>query len=184
MDIRIRTATASDIPAMELLVERSVRGLQTADYTAQQIDRALTTVYGIDRQLVGDGTYFAVESGDSTTLVACGGWSRRTTLHGGDRRTPPSEALLDPSRDAARIRAFYVDPMWARRRIGSRLLHACETAARAAGFTRFAIGATLTGALLYTAHGYRTVGKDELALGENVVLPILLMEKDDAVPQP
>ena len=181
MDIRIRTATTSDIPAMELLIERSVRGLQAEHYTAEQIDRALRVAYGIDSQLVTDGTYFAVESSAGTTLVACGGWSRRTTLHGSDRWAPRSEAVLDPRHDAAKIRAFYVDPTWARRGIGSQLLQTCETAARAAGCTRFEIGATLTGALLYTAHGYRTVGEEELPLGDGVVLRILLMEKSDAV---
>lgn len=130
----------------------------------------------MDTQLIADGTYFVASARDSRTFAGCGGWSKRRTLYGGDHRHE-REALLDPAVDAAKIRAFFVDPAWARRGIGSRLLAHCEAAASAAGFTRFEMGATLTGVALYAARGYRVTANLELALGAGEVLPVVRMEK-------
>jgi GNAT superfamily N-acetyltransferase len=175
LEIALRRAAPADIPVLLALIERSVRGLQSADYTPAQIERALIAVYGIDTQLIADGTYFAVECAGA--IVGCGGWSRRATLHGGDQWAERSDALLDPATDAAKIRAFYVDPRFARRGIGRRILAASERAARAAGFTRFEIGATLTGVALYLADGYAVVARVEISLGDGTTLPIVHMAK-------
>jgi GNAT superfamily N-acetyltransferase len=177
---RIRLARDVDVPMLEPIVEASVRGLQTGEYTAVQIERALEKIYGIDRRLIADGTYYVAEStadAVGATIIACGGWSRRTTLYGGDRWSQREDSLLDPQTDAAKIRAFFVLPQWARRGVGRAILHASEAAASAAGFTRFEIGATLTGVALYEAHGYRVRDHIEIALDAEVVLPIARMWK-------
>lgn len=174
----IRLATAADIPALTVLIEASVRGLQAGDYTPAQIDGALRAVYGVDTQLIADGTYFVVESGPATPAIAgCGGWSKRKTLYGGDRYQAREDSLLDPRRDAARIRAFFVHPEWARRGIGGMILEACERAAVAAGFTRLEMGATLTGVPFYLAKGYRAVEDLAVPLPDGERLPIVRMEK-------
>ena len=159
-----------------MLIDASVRGLQGGDYTAAQIDGALATVFGVDTQLISDGTYFVAES-LSAGIVGCGGWSKRATLFGGDHWTRREDALLDPVRDPARIRAFFVHPDWARRGIGSAILDACERAAAAAGFTRFEMGATLTGVPLYRVHGYAETGRVDVPLSNGEVLPVVRMEK-------
>src|SRR5438128_1607269 len=123
MDFTIRTAVTADIPALERLIEASVRGLQAGDYTPPQIEGALAGVFGVDTQLVEDRTYFVVESGDA--LAGCGGWSKRKTLFGGDRWTERKDSLLDPTVDAAKIRAFFVHPDWARQGVGSLILVTC-----------------------------------------------------------
>src|SRR5947209_7273579 len=112
MPFRIRLATLEDVPALTVLIEDSVRQLQRADYTPAQIDESLRSVYGVDTQLIADGTYFAVQEGDA--LVGCGGWSKRRTLYGGDQFRAREDSLLDPAQDAARIRAFFVHPKSAR----------------------------------------------------------------------
>lgn len=186
--IRVRQATSTDISLLRVLIEASVRGLQVRDYTPAQIEGALESVFGVDSQLILDGTYFVVEvpteptgqsssSGEPGTIVACGGWSKRKTLYGGDQWTGREAALLDPPRDAAKIRAFFVHPSWARRSIGSLILDACERAAQAAGFTRFEMGATLTGVPFYQARGYVALEKLEVPLANGESLPIVHMEK-------
>ncbi len=149
---RIRIATRDDIPALEKLIAASARGLACPDYTPDQVEAALGTVWAVDTQLIKDGTYFVVES--SGVPVACGGWSRRGTRFGGDHHSDRDAALLDPGRDAARIRAFYVHPGWARRGIGRALLAHCEAVAGAEGFTSFELVATLPGHRLYRRCGY------------------------------
>ncbi|HZR56775.1 MAG TPA: GNAT family N-acetyltransferase, partial [Terriglobales bacterium] len=148
----IRLAAPDDIPVLQELIDASVRGLQAQDYTPAQIEGALATVYGVDTQLIADGTYFAVER--DSKIVACGGWSKRKTLYGADHCAGREDSLLDPQQDAAKIRAFFVHPEWTRRGIGSMILTSCEAAAVAAGFKRFEMGATLTGVSLYKARGY------------------------------
>jgi len=186
--IRVRQATPTDISVLRLLIEASVRGLQARDYTPAQIQGALDSVFGVDSQLILDGTYFVVEvpteptgqssaSGEPGAVVACGGWSKRKTLYGGDQWTGREAALLDPLRDAAKIRAFFVHPSWARRGIGRLILDACESAAQAAGFTRFEMGATLTGVPFYQACGYVALEKLEVPLANGESLPIVHMEK-------
>jgi hypothetical protein len=118
MAIDIRLAEKRDIPALRALIEVSVRILQASDYSPAQLELALQTVYGIDTHLISDGTYFAAEEKSQRAtplLVGCGGWSKRKTLYGGDRWTQREDSLLDPARDAARIRAFFIHPEWARR---------------------------------------------------------------------
>ena len=110
-------------------------------------------------------------------IVGCGGWSKRKTLYGGDQWTGREAALLDPQHDAAKIRAFFIHPSWARRGIGTMILEACENAAVAAGFTRFEMGATLTGVLLYQARGYVALENLEVPLANGESLPIVRMEK-------
>ena len=183
MEIRIRQAVTEDIPVLRALIDASVRGLQTQEYTPSQIESALATVYGVDTQLIGDGTYLLAEAGDAAPLVVgCGGWSKRKTLYGGDQWTGREAALLDPRHDAAKIRAFFIHPSWARRGIGSMILEACENAAVAAGFTRFEMGATLTGVLLYQARGYVALENLEVPLANGETLPIVRMEKLIAKP--
>jgi GNAT superfamily N-acetyltransferase len=181
---RVRPAVASEIPILRELMEMSVRKLQAEDYSVEQRENALKTVFGVDSQLVADGTYLVVEAqfaGEAsearTEIVACGGWSKRKTLYGGDKWSDREDTLLDPQRDAAKIRAFFIHPAWARRGIGTLLLEACEQAARAAGFTRFEMGATLTGAKLFGARGYRAVKNIEVPIGGGLTLPVIHMEK-------
>jgi GNAT superfamily N-acetyltransferase len=176
-----RTAAPSDISALHLLIERSVRVLQADDYSPEQIDGALGTYLGVDTQLIADGTYFVMEAAPphEKQIIACGGWSRRHTLFGADRRPDRDESLLDPEKDAARIRAFFVDPAWARKGIGSKILELCEAAARSEGFTRFELGATLTGVALYRRWGYAEVERIELPLANGHSAAIVRMKKSD-----
>lgn len=176
--LRFRPAVPADIPGLHVLIAASVRGLQAEDYSASQIEAALGTWLGVDTQLIADGTYFAVESpAEESALVACGGWSRRRTPYGSDHRPGRDDALLDPRLHAAKIRAFFVHPAWARQGIGSRILQLCEQAALAEGFTRFEMGATLTGVPLYRRHGYVEGERIGLPLANGEVLPIVRMTK-------
>jgi GNAT superfamily N-acetyltransferase len=179
MQIHLRRAVASDIPRMREIIEASVRGLQAEFYNPIQIEGALQSVYGVDSQLIADGTYFAAEQefNASALIVACGGWSKRQTLYGGDQYGGREDSLLDPRRDAARIRAFFVHPQWARQGIGGMILQACEEAAREAGFTRLEMGATLSGVAFYRAKGYAPAEEQEVPLGNGATLPILRMTK-------
>ena len=111
-------------------------------------------------------------------LTACGGWSKRKTLFGGDQFAQREDSLLDPARDAAKIRAFFVHPQWARRGIGALILEACENAARAAGFTRLEMGSTLTGVAFYRAHGYAALENLQVPLSNGEMLPIVRMAKE------
>jgi GNAT superfamily N-acetyltransferase len=184
----IRQATQSDIPLLEILIDSSVRGLQAQDYTPAQMESALKTVYGVDSQLIEDGTYFVAEiekdqaprmSGQSRSLiVGCGGWSKRKTLYGGDHWTGRHDELLDLRQDAARIRAFFIHPKWARRGIASMILEACEEAAKTAGFTRLEMGATLTGVPFYRAKGYIASEHLQVPLANGESLPIVRMTKE------
>jgi GNAT superfamily N-acetyltransferase len=181
-DLRIRPALLADLPALRELIDASVRRLQAQDYTPAQMEGALTTVFGVDTQLLSDGTYLVVEycpaeSEEAPVITACGGWSKRKTLYGADQWTDRHDELLDPRRDAAKIRAFFIHPDWARRGIGTLLLDACESAAKAAGFSRFEMGATLTGAKLFRARGYLPIRSLEVPLVNGELLPIIHMEK-------
>lgn len=181
MKISVRRAVPADVPRLREVIEASVRGLQAGDYSPAQIEGALKTVYGVDSQLIADGTYFAAEiidrDTDSPAIVGCGGWSKRKTLYGGDLYAGREDSLLDPAHDAAKIRAFFVDPQWARRGIGSMILQACENAAREAGFTRLEMGATLSGVAFYRAKGYAEIENRAVPLGNGEMLPIVRMAK-------
>jgi GNAT superfamily N-acetyltransferase len=159
------------------------------------MDGALETVFGVDSQLIADGTYLVAEArivdapsgagktsdgknqGSEWVIAGCGGWSNRKTLYGSDHWTGREDTLLDPKRDAAKIRAFFIHPAWARRGVGSRILEACEGAAREAGFTSYEMGATLTGAKLFGAKGYVAVEKIEVPLKNGLSLPVIHMAK-------
>ena len=188
--IQLRLAVPADIPVLRELIDASVRGLQAEDYTAAQIEGALKTVFGVDSQLIADGTYIVAEAPldgvertdannvkTKTVIAGCGGWSKRKTLYGSDQWTGREDELLDPRRDAAKIRAFFIHPDWARRGIGSMILEACEAAAKAAGFTRYEMGATLTGAKLFGVKGYVAVRPIEIPLVNGERLPVIHMEK-------
>jgi GNAT superfamily N-acetyltransferase len=177
----LRRATSADIPRLREIIEASVRGLQSADYTPAQIEGALKSVYGVDSQLIADGTYFVaeIESQEGTPIiVACGGWSKRKTLYGGDQFSAREDSLLDPASDAAKIRAFFVHPDWARRGIGGMILEACEKAAADAGFTRLEMGATLSGVPFYRAKGYQELERQDAPLGNGDFLPIVRMARE------
>ena len=185
-DLHYRLATPADIPHLGPLIEASIRGLQTNDYSPSQIEQAIGTWLGLDTQLIADQTYLAAEvphdaSPDNLPtiggLAACGGWSRRKTPYGSDHRPNRDDSFLDPRTDAAKIRAFFVHPAWARRGIGSRILELCEQAALAEGFTRFEMGATLTGIPLYRRHGYVEQEQVNLPLANGELLPIVRMTK-------
>jgi N-acetylglutamate synthase-like GNAT family acetyltransferase len=171
----LRLARESDIAAIEALIPLSARALQAATYSAAQIEAALGSVFAVDRRLITDGTYFVAERAEA--LVGCGGWSRRRTLFGGDSGVPRDDALLDPQRDAARIRAFFVHPACARQGIGSALMQACERAAASAGFATLELVATLAGEPLYTAFAFRRVERYELTLANGTKLPVVRMSK-------
>ena len=189
-NIHLRLAVPEDVPVLRELIDASVRGLQTQDYTPAQIEGALKTVFGVDSQLITDGTYIVAQAEPTAIertgakhaqpelmIVGCGGWSKRKTLYGSDHWTGREDALLDPLRDAAKIRAFFIHPDWARRGVGGMILQACEDAARAAGFTRFEMGATLTGAKLFGVKGYVAVKPISIPLSNGESLPVLHMEK-------
>jgi len=179
MTFSVRRARIDDIPRLRNVIEASVRGLQTEDYSAAQIDGALRSVYGVDSQLIADGTYFVAEqaSENGPLIVGCGGWSKRRTLYGGDQYTGREDSLLDPERDGAKIRGFFVHPKWARRGIGGLILQVCEDAARSAGFTRLELGATLSGIAFYLAKGYVEVENEAVPLGSGETLRIVKMAK-------
>jgi GNAT superfamily N-acetyltransferase len=181
MNIHIRKAVAADVPRLREEIDSSVRGLQAEDYSPAQIEGALKSVYGVDSQLIADGTYLVAEvlkAHNESEIVACGGWSRRKTLYGGDQFAAREDSLLDPAHDAAKIRAFFVHPHWARRGIGGLILKACEDAAREAGFTHLEMGATLSGVAFYKAKGYAALENLEAPLGNRTVLPIVRMAKE------
>jgi GNAT superfamily N-acetyltransferase len=188
--IQLRLAVQEDIPVLRQVIEASVRRLQTQDYSPAQIEGALQTVFGVDSQLIADGTYIVAEakttlaghsvqrsSAGMSVIVGCGGWSKRKTLYGSDHWTGREDELLDPLHDAAKIRAFFIHPDWARRGVGSLILQACEDAARSAGFTRFEMGATLTGAKLFGVKGYQPVRPISIPLLNGESLPVIHMEK-------
>jgi GNAT superfamily N-acetyltransferase len=197
----IRVATESDIPTLNALIESSIRGLQTNDYTPAQIEGAIGTALGLDTQLIADRTYFLVEQfpqpanaatdpaasasqAEGSPLpprpVGCGGWSYRKTLFGADQASVREPELLDPATDAAKIRAIFIHPDFARQGLGSLILAHVEAAALAAGFHHFEMGSTLTGIALYKRKGYIASELVQVPLPNGEALPILRMTKTPA----
>lgn len=172
--ITIRPAVSAEIPALERLITASARALSQGYYTPEQIEAAISHVFGVDSELVADGSYLVATDGDD--LLGCGGWSRRATLFGGDRFAGRASGLLDPARDAAKIRAFFVAPQAARRGVGAALLAACETAAAAAGFARTELMATMPGVPFYQVRGYVPGAAVSIDCG-GVAVPFLAMHK-------
>ena len=171
----LRAATPADIPSITALIDASVRGLSQAHYSPEEIEESLVTVFGVDSQLITDGTYYVIECNGA--LAASGGWGKRATLYGGDQVKQTADPLLDPATDAARIRAFYVSPLFARRGLARRLYHACELNAVAAGFRRFQLGATLPGVPLYESLGFRAVRDVPTTMRHGLTLGIVQMER-------
>ncbi len=174
MNFKHRVAGEADIPAISALMARAIGALQGDFLTPAQVE-ASRAVMGLDTQLIADGTYLLVEAEDGR-LAGCGGWSRRATLYGGDHSTALRDAaLLDPARDAARIRAMYTDPDFTRRGVGRLVLSVCEAAAREAGFARAEMMATLAGEPLYRACGYLPIERIETS--GDVPVPMIRMGK-------
>ena len=174
-DLALRLAAPADAAAIAALIERSVHGLQAGDYTRAQRDAAIGQVFLVDHGLIADGSYFVVEAPDGS-LAGAGGWSNRKALHGGHVHGDTGERI-DPACEPARIRAYFVDPGFARRGVASAILQACEAAARAAGFSRAALGATITGVPFYARRGYVEGGREEAPLPGGESLTIVHMSR-------
>ena len=175
MALDFRLATLQDVASLQQLIPVSVRALSEGYYTPAQVECALVHIFGVDTQLIVDGTYYvAVEDGQ---IVGCGGWSKRKTLFGGDQMKAAEDNLLDPATDAARIRAFFVHPQWARQGIGKRIILLCEDAAQMAGFTTMELAATLPGEPLYAALGYQVSKRFDVPMPGGEVLPVAQMVK-------
>jgi len=177
MSFTIRKATLDDQPAIADLIAESVRGLSRDDYDARQIELSIKTVFGVDTELIADETYFVAESEDGK-LAGCGGWSKRKTLYGASRYEQSRDSeLLNPELDAAKIRAFFIHPAFARQGIGTMILEACEREAKAHGFKSAEMMATLPGVKLYAARGYEGSEEMKVPIGENIDIICVKMRK-------
>jgi GNAT superfamily N-acetyltransferase len=173
--MNIRKATLADVPSIQALIATSARALGSSDYSAEQIEGALLGAWGVDTELIRDETYFV--AGEDGELALCGGWSRRATSFGGDAYEQRESRLLDPQREAAKIRAFFVHPRCARQGLGSRLLELCEREALAAGFGAAQLVATLPGERLYARHGYVSEGRRSYSLPNGSSIDFVPMRK-------
>ena len=175
-DFTHRAATLDDLDALREVMRRSIATLQAGFLTPEQV-RVSHTVMGLDTQLIKDGTYFIVER--DGRIAGCGGWSWRSTLYGGDDSMVSREPVaLDPNKDAARIRAMYTDPDFARQGVGRLVMQLCEGAAMRAGFKRATMMATMAGVPLYEACGYVQVEPILSAPVDGIRVPLVRMEKD------
>ena len=175
MPSELRAATLEDIPALRGLIDASVRELSRGYYSDAQVESALRYVFGPDTQLITDRTYFVLPAAEG--FAAAGGWSKRRTLYGGDQMKLTEDPELDPATEAARIRAFYVHPAFARRGMGRMLLEHCSAAARAAGFRRLELMSTMPGVPLYTVMGFTPLEGTVQLLPDGVELPFVRMGK-------
>ena len=171
----IRHATLADRETITQLIAESARHLSREHYSDQQIDAAIATVFGVDTDLIEDGTYFVAENGKE--IIACGSWSKRLAVYGGDRDRAGADTELNPARDAARVRAFFVHPNWERRGLGHALLEASETAIRAARFARIELVATLAGEPLYARFGYAVAERYDAPMPDNLTIAVVRMTK-------
>lgn len=176
MTYSLRTATPDDVPALHALIRRSSHGLSAGDYTREQVEGALAGAFGVDTALIRDGTYFVIEDA-AGAIAACGGWSRRRTLFGGDTGAARDESFLDPATDPAKVRAFFVDPAHARRGLGAMLLARSEADAVAAGFRTLELMATLPGQRLYQACGFVATGEVDYPLPGGLTIRFVPMRK-------
>ena len=175
-DPLLRPAALADVGPLNVLIRESVLGLSSKDYSREQLESALRHLFGIDTRLIEDQTYYVVE--EEGQPIACGGWSRRRTLFGGDQYANRSDNRLDPASEAARIRAFFVHPGWARHGIATRLLEECARAARADGFRSLELMSTLPGRPFYARHGFRALEPVDLKLPDGVLFPLVRMSRD------
>jgi GNAT superfamily N-acetyltransferase len=175
MTYKVRNAILDDYIALTNLIALSARKLSAQVYTTAQIEGALRGTYGVDSQLVKDGTYFVVE--DDKQIVGCGGWSRRRNIFGGDSFGQRDDAALDPRVDAAKIRAFFIHPDHARQGIAKLILTHCEAEAIAYGFSRFELMATLPGLPLYASQGYEQGIPITHALDDDLTIEFVPMTK-------
>lgn len=171
--MQLRTAERSDIPALGELIELSGRALSVGFYSPEQADAITRHVFGVDTRLIDDRTYFAIDH--DRRIVACGGWSKRRTLFGGDQTKTGPDPLLDPATEPARVRAFFVHPSMARRGLGRRLMAACIDASRQAGFDSLELVATLPGEPLYLASGFVVLEHFDLDLPDGIRVPVSRM---------
>jgi GNAT superfamily N-acetyltransferase len=171
--MEIRSAKASDIPALCELIELSGRALSAGYYSPEQADAITRFVFGVDTQLIDDQTYFVIDG--ASNIVACGGWSKRRTLFGGDQTKTGPDSLLDPAKEPARIRAFFVHPSMARRGLGRQLMAACIAASKQAGFSSLELVATLPGEPLYQASGFVVLERFSLDLPGPIQVPVCRM---------
>src|SRR5688500_17461240 len=171
----LRLATVDHVPAIRALIDASVRVLSAGYYPEEQIASSLRLVFGAHTQLIADGTYYVIEA--EGAIVAAGGWSRRATLYGGDQMKGAAAAVLDPEREAARIRVFFVHPPWARRGLARQLYEACAAAALAAGFRELELVSTLPGEPLYHALGFAPVEELVHEMPDGVGLQVIRMRK-------
>ena len=169
----LRPARATEVSALNALIAASARGLSGGFYTPAQIDLLIRHVFGVDTQLIADRTYFVIERNGA--LAACGGWSARRTLFGGDQAKETRDPPLDPATEAARIRAFFVLPEWARQGLGRRMLAHAESCAGAAGFGRVELMATLPGEPFYRAAGYEALEPVAHRLPGGETVPLVRM---------
>lgn len=176
MDFELRKAVESDFESMAELIAASVRGLARGIYDDRQIELSIKSVFGVDTDLIADRTYFVAEAGDQ--LAGCGGWSKRRTLYGASSYAESRDPeMLDPAVDAAKIRAFFVHPDWARKGIGKAILEACESEARICGFASAEMMSTLPSIPLYTACGYRGDERVQVGVGEDISIECVRMRK-------
>jgi len=181
IQLPLRHATPADLPELERLISASVQRLSVGYYTPAEVQSALKHVFGPDTQLIADRSYFVVT--DGARIVGAGGWSRRATLYGGNQMRQEDDPLLDPARDPARIRAYFVDPDYARRSIGRQLLAACAAAAHEAGFRDFVLIATLPGVPFYAAAGFRREEERVTVLPDGVALRFVRMTRPVVEPK-
>lgn len=178
MQFGLRKAHRNDQERIERLIADSVRGLSSDDYSPRQIELSIKSVFGIDLELIDDQTYFVAEARDGT-LAGCGGWSKRRTLYGGSRYEDSRDSEeLDPQVDSAKIRAFFINPAYARKGIGTAILRACEDEARSKGFATAEMMSTLPGVKLYSAHGYIGDERVPVPVGEGVSIDCIKMTKE------
>lgn len=171
----LRAATTDDIPALEELIRRSALALSILYYSYEQTEALTRLVFGVDSQLIIDKTYLLIESNNE--LVACGGWSKRRTLFGGDKLKSSIDPLLDPATEPARIRAFFVRPDMARRGLASQLMAECMKQAKAVSFSAFELASTLQGEPLYLARGFEVVERFEISLANDIRVPLTRMRR-------
>jgi GNAT superfamily N-acetyltransferase len=175
-EFTLRSASRTDVTAIAEVMRESVAQLGRGVYSDQQIASSLQFICRPDEQLIDDGTYFVAII--DSEIAACGGWSRRQKVYSGSAASGGENALLDPATDAARIRAMFVRPVFARRGIGRAILQHSEERAAAEGFRRFQLVAMLSAGTLYESCGYHAVREAPITLEDGVMLECTLMEKE------